>query len=226
MRHALNNTAWKSLLPDVCDWLETVKVNTSTAAPVGVHSVVGVKPNEENKDQFSVDATKLGEVGKKLESAARALGWRPGAGPLHLTEAGTNYTLVPRSGVRAHARQVARQLGLDAAKATKDLKISQLCLCPGEGMAALEVLDGYISGLYQTVGFKGNRKKDQAAFPSTITLYGESVSADQIAEQLELAKAQALAPQPIISLRKNSPTLPKKWRRRVGSNAKSSTKKR
>jgi leucyl aminopeptidase len=194
MRHALASESWKSLLPDSHDWLDQVTL-AAAAAPTlaGAHHVVAVKGDPDNKDLFTLNAPKLpADALRKVTDAARSLGWRLGAGPLHLTEGGINYTLVPQSSTRAHERQLARQLGLDGAKALKELKLTHVALCQAEGLSALEVFDGFASGLYGTIGFKGTRKKDPSRLPAKISLAGSDVPADQIAQALELAKAQVL----------------------------------
>lgn len=193
MRHALSNEPWRNLLSDSHDWLGTVKVAAAGAATVaGAHHVVAVKTQEDNKDLFTLNAPKLSpDLSRKLIDSAKALGWRPGAGSLHLQVDGVSCTLVPQSTVRVHPRQTARQLGLDAAKATKELRLAHLALVAGDGLSALDVFDGYAAGLYQAGGFKGTRKKDPAKFPAQVSLLGADAQEKQINEALELAKAQA-----------------------------------
>jgi len=192
MRHALQNESWKNLLPDSSDWLNVVQVAAGQVA-TGAHTVVVVKGQDDNKDAFAFNAPKLdAELVRKLTAAATALGWKLSAGPLHLAVDGSAFTLVPQSTVKVHARQVARQLGLDAAKATKELKISHLAFAAAEGLSATEVFDGYATGLYTSAVFKGTRKRDVQSFPARVTLLGSDVSADAIAQQIAFAKAQVL----------------------------------
>lgn len=194
MRHGLNNEAWKSLLPDSAEWLERVVLNGGAATVLGAHHVVAVKADDNDKDQFKLSATKVpADLNTKILDTARGLGWRPSAGALHLKVDGSGYTLVPLSAVRAPAPQVARQLGIDAAKATKDLKIGQLAFCSAEGLSGLDVVEGYLSGQYGAGGFKGQRKPEPGRFPATLTLAGENPSADAVTTVLEMAKAQAFS---------------------------------
>ena len=193
MRHGLSNESWKSLLPDVAAWLDRVAVEGGTATVVGAHHVLAVKPHETDKDQFTLNAPKFSaDLTRKLTDQARALGWRPGAGPLHLSADGQGYSLVPQSSTKASPRQVARQLGLDAAKATKELKLTHLALASADGLPALEVFDGFAAGLYNQAGFKGQRKADPGRFVTKVTLAGESLSAAQVSEALQFCRAQVL----------------------------------
>ncbi|MBM4251427.1 MAG: leucyl aminopeptidase [Deltaproteobacteria bacterium] len=191
MRHALQSESWKNLLPDTIDWLGQVQLHaTETAA--GAHTIVAVKGNEDNKDAFVINAPKLNsELVRKISAAATGLGWKPSAGALHLVVDGAGFTLVSQSAVKVHAKQTARQLGLDAAKATKDLKIAHLAFAAADGLTATEVLDGYVSGLYTSNAFKGTRKKDLARYPAQLSLVGADVSAELLAQHLAFAKAQA-----------------------------------
>ena len=193
MRHALQTESWKNLLPDTIDWLGSVQLSATASAP-GAHLVVAVKGQDDNKDAFSLNAPKLdAETARKITAAATSLGWKLGAGALHLVVDGAGVTLVPQSSVKVHAKQVARQLGLDAAKATKELKIAHLAFCAADGLAPTEVFDGYASGLYSSVAFKGTRKKDPQRFPAKVTLLGSDVSAQLLAQHLAFAKSQAFS---------------------------------
>ena len=193
MRHALQQESWKSLLPDVNDWLSAVRLTAGAAVVSGAHHVVAVKGHDDNKDLFTLNAPKLpAELQGKITAAAKALGWRLSAGSLHLSIDGATYTLVAQNSTRVHASALARQLGLDAAKAIKELRIQHLAFAVADGLPALETFDGYASGLYNTPGFKGSRKKDTARFPAAVTLAGADVNPDGLSATLELAKAQVL----------------------------------
>jgi len=191
MRHGLNNESWKTLLPDTFDWLDTVQISASPTA-AGAHHVVAVTGNKDNKDQFTLNAPKLSaDQQSKLVNALNTLGWKLSAGPQHLVVDGTGFTVVAQSSVKVLARQTARQFGLDAAKALKELKVSHVAFCAADGLAATEVLDGYISGLHTCSAFKGTRKKDLARFPTRLTLLGSDVAASDLTQAVVLAKAQA-----------------------------------
>ncbi len=194
MRHALTNESWKSLLPDISDWLEKVTVANGPATVAGAHLVIAVKGQDDNKDAFNLNAPKLpGDLSKKIVEAAKALGWRLSAGALHLSVDGAGYTLIPQNSTKVSGKQLGRQLGLDAAKATKELKIGQLAIAHADGLPGAEVFDGYASGLYNTIGFKGARKRDITRFPTLVTLAGGDASAEQLSQQVEFAKAQAFS---------------------------------
>ncbi len=197
MRHGLNQESWKSLLPEVYSWLATVKVSFSDKVSSGNHQVVAVKtPEKDSKDSFTINAPKFSQdLVKKLTEQATLLGWKPSAGALHLTTENATFTLVAQSSVKASAKQVARQFGIDAAKATKELKLKGISFVEASGLSLLEVLDGYTSGLVSVTGFKGNQKKDKAEpskLVSEIELLGQG-SSEEVRQQLELGRSQALA---------------------------------
>jgi len=192
MRHALSNEPWKSLLPDSYDWLEKVSLSGASPLVAGAHYVVAVKAHETDKDQLVLNAPKLPqETAHQILEQVKALGWRLGAGSLTLAVGGQAFTLVPQSTTKVTASQSARQLGLDAAKATKELRPQHLALAAAEGMPALEVFDGYASGLYAPIGFKGQRKKDAARFPAKVSLAGSDVTPKDAAQALAFARSQS-----------------------------------
>lgn len=194
MRHALAQEPWKALLPDASEWLDKVAVTAGAALASGAHHVLAVKGDLENKDVFTINAPKLDQaLTKKLLDQAKAVGWRASAGALHLSVDGSSFTLIAQSMTRVGDKQLARQLGLDAARATKELKIQHLALAVGDGLPVTEVLDGYINGLYGNTGFKGTRKRDLARLPAQITLAGADVPPAKITETVEFAKAELLS---------------------------------
>lgn len=192
MRHALTNESWKNLLPDSHEWLDKVAVTAQSGKVDGAHHVVAVKTGDDVKDQIVLSAPKLdAELQRKIVAAAVALHWKPSAGALHVVVDSTAFTLVPLNTTRAMDRQLGRQLGLDAARATKELKIAALALCAPETLSVLDVLDGYTAGLYSCGAFKGQRKPDPARFPQKIALIGGTASEADIRATVSLAKSQA-----------------------------------
>jgi len=193
MRHALNNESWKSLMPDSYDWLNQVKVTVATATVSDAHHIVGVNCDEKDKDQYRINANALTpDFIAKINAAAKSFGWKPLAGPIHLNVENVSLTLVPLSGIKVSSKQISRQIGLDAAKAIKELKTSKLAICVGDSISELEVFNGFVSGVYNHVGFKGSRKKDTSRFPTSVVLAGSKVSSEAIATHVEMSKAEAL----------------------------------
>ncbi len=193
MRHALSNESWKSLMPDSYDWLNQVKVSVAAAVVSDAHHIVGVIGDEKDKEKFRINSAVFAEdFITKTTAAAAALGWKPSAGPIHLSVDKVSLTLVPQSSVKVSSKQISRQIGLDAAKAVKELKISKIAICTGESISELEVFNGLVSGFYNHVGFKGTRKKDTSRFPTSIALVGSKAGAEAITSHLELSKAEAM----------------------------------
>ena len=193
MRHALSQESWKSLLSASYHWLDKVTLAGATATVAGAHHVVAVKTDPNDKDCFIVDAPELPDATRaKLSDAAKALGWRTSAGPLHLRSDGVGFTLVALASTKVGSRQLARQLGLDAAKATKELALTHLAFCAVAQLGALDVFEGYAAGLYGPMGFKGARKNGAEKMPAHVSFAGSTVSATALKEILELTKSQAL----------------------------------
>lgn len=194
MRHALNSEPWSNLLPDASHWLDKVKFEIVGATVPGAHHVVAVKSVEDEKQAFTINAPTLPEATRKaLDSAARSIGWRPAAGAVHVSEAGVNYTLVAQTSVKVGPVQAARQLGLDAAKAIKDLRVGHLVFCEAEGFSGTDIFEGYVNGLYNHVGFKGARKRDVERFPQTISLAGSKLPKERLPAAVGLCRAQLFA---------------------------------
>ena len=195
MALAVTHDHWKKLLPPSFEWLEGVKItgiSNLDTMPDGTHGVVFVKTDSSDKDRFTIDAPLLDNAQRtKLLQVSTSLGWRAGGGCLHVQAERNNFTLVPLSSVPALMRQVARQAGLDLAKGVRDLRIDSLVLYgPSEGFS-LDILEGFINGLYSQVGFKGQRKSEQK-WPHQITLVGTDVSAKGLMDLIEYSKAQII----------------------------------
>jgi leucyl aminopeptidase len=192
MRHALANENWTTLTPDSYEWLDKVKLAGGDATVAGAHHVVAVKGDADDKDAFKLQASKLPDATqKKILDGAKAVNWRTGAGALHLSVDGMSYTLVSLSSVKTSERQIARQLGLDAAKAIKELKLTHVALCAAPGLDAVEVFDGLAAGYYNCAGFKGTRKRDITRLPAQVTLAGTDVTPQRCKEATEFARAAA-----------------------------------
>lgn len=193
MRHALGNESWKSLMPDSSEWLNQVAVTVSAALTTDAHHIVGVVGDEKDKEKFRINGTALPQdFVAKISAAAAAVGWKAAAGPVHLSVDGVAVTLVPQSTVKVSYKQLSRQLGLDAAKAVKDLKIAKLAICQGDGLCELEVFNGLASGYYNHYGFKGTRKRDVGRFPSQVLLAGSKAKAEAIKAHIALSSAETL----------------------------------
>ena len=194
MRHALSSEPWSNLLPDASHWLDKVKLEIVGATVAGAHHVVAVKAVEDEKQAFAINAPNLPEALRKaLDTAVRSIGWRPAAGAAHVSEDGVNFTLVPQTSVKVGSVQAARQFGLDAAKAVKDLRVNQLVFCEADSLSGTDVFEGYANGLYNHVGFKGARKRDIERFPQVVSLAGSKLSAGKLAAAVSQARAQLFA---------------------------------
>jgi leucyl aminopeptidase len=194
MRHALNSESWKNLLPDASFWLDKVSLDLAGATVPGAHHVVAAKSVEDEKQAFALNAPALPDATRKaLDAAVRALGWRPAAGSVHVTEGGATFTIVPQTSVKVGAVQAGRQLGLDAAKALKDLRLGHVAFCEVDGLQATDVFEGYVNGVYNHVGFKGARKRDIERFPQIVSLAGSKLPKERLAATLGLCRSQLLA---------------------------------
>jgi leucyl aminopeptidase len=86
---------------------------------------------------------------------------------------------------------VARQAGIDLAKSIKELKVSHVVLCATTGGLVLDIAEGFFSGFYTQVGFKGQKKNEQR-FPAKLSLLGTAVSVQKIRELVEFSKSQII----------------------------------
>jgi leucyl aminopeptidase len=99
---------------------------------------------------------------------------------------------VPRTKVKTTGSQADRQVGLDAAKAVKDLKVESLILCCGQDSDPFELFDGFAAGSYSCAFFKSSHKQDISKFPKTIGLLGADVNEATISQKREFSKANLL----------------------------------
>src|SRR5262249_50317113 len=163
---ALSNESWKSLLPDASPWLDGVTLDVTGPTAQGAHHVVAVKPVEDEKQAFALNATALPDGTKKaVDAALRALGCRPAASATHVVVGGGRFPVVPQTTVKVGPLPAGPQLGLDAARALKELRLSHVAFCEADGFAGTDVFHGYANGIYNHVGFKGARKRDHERFP-------------------------------------------------------------
>jgi leucyl aminopeptidase len=186
---------WKKLLPPSFEWLQGVQISGIQALntiPEGAHLAVFVKPDTTDKERFVIDAPGLPEGTRaKLMQAASLLGWRTGAGSIHLQVDSSNFILVSISQIQSSQRQICRQAGLDSAKFIKDYKVSHLVIMGTSQGQVLDICEGFINGLYTQFGFKGQRKADQK-WPTQLTLVGADAQLNGIRDLVEFSKAQII----------------------------------
>lgn len=193
MRHALANESWKSLLPDSSLWLNKLQLAAAAQLPQTAHAVVGVQAKDDDKANYSINARDLDKSTQdQLSSQAKALGWLPAAGPLHLQLGGRNYSLVPLPTSKVNVVQLARQFGLDAARATKELRLAHLAVFVPESYSGADVFDGLASGFYGHLGFKGTRKRDLEKLPGAVTIIDSALVPQALKSAHAHARAAAL----------------------------------
>lgn len=156
------NESWKNFLPEVYTWLDKVEL-TSTQNPIpGAHHIVAVHTDEVS-DTWTIDAPQLSsDFKEKLVAAGKALGWKAGGGCLHVVVDGHAVVMAVPVKTKTSDKQRARALGIDAAKAVKDLRCETLAICAPRNMNVLDIFEGVTYSLYSASGFKGKKKDGKA----------------------------------------------------------------
>jgi len=196
-----NKEPWKNLLPEVISWLDRVTITKANDWVKDAHHAVVVGAVDDEKDTLEIDAPQLPDaVRAKISASARAIGWRAEGGVRTVIVDGTPVTLVVPSKIKTSARQRARQVGIDLARATKELRIEHLALVRSKDFDLLDVMEGVAAGYYNAVAFKGAKKDSGKAaatktpaskLPGKITLAFSDHKDDEIARVKHLARCSA-----------------------------------
>jgi len=193
MKHAFIDQPWKALLPDTYRWLDTVKIETGTKPLTGAHHVIAVSSGEEGSESMRLDALGLdASVATKLTEAAKSLGWKGAGAPLRTMVDGVGYICVPATKIKTSSIQKSRQLGLDAAKALKDLKVDHIALWQPKDWDVMSVFEGLTAGMYEAKSFKAPPAKDSGdKLPAQVTLLGATADQETVRRAREWGKAMA-----------------------------------
>ncbi|NBQ52478.1 MAG: leucyl aminopeptidase family protein [Proteobacteria bacterium] len=156
------NESWKNFLPEVYNWLGKVEFGTSQNPVAGAHHVVAVTTADDSagsSDHWDIDAPQLSaEFKAKLVAAGKALGWKGGSGSLHVVIDGHAVLMVVPVKTKTSEKQRARALGIDAAKALKDLNCEAIAICAPRNFNVIDIFEGATYSLYSASGFKGKKK--------------------------------------------------------------------
>lgn len=188
---------WKSMLPGTFHWLSDCSITGTNKVEQGAHHLVLLsEPDNENASNFTVDAPGLGEEERsELATLAKKYGIKKGSPLTGVMYQDTPYLLAWAPSLDVSSVQIGRQLGLELAKHLKSLDCKTLVICAGKKTQSLEILEGYLQGLYKLDTFKGEQDNDKgngtANFPSAIKLWGEDNQA-QIDKTKALGQALAL----------------------------------
>lgn len=199
MKFGFQREPWRDLIPEVVGWIEKTTMNKATDVVQGGHHIAAVVVGDD--EQFEVDCPAMAEgVRKKVAKAIAATGWKgAGVSPcVHLD--GANFVLIAPVKIKTTAQQKGRQLGQDAAKAVKDLRVEHLVICKPKDLCPLKIYEGVCHTLYAAVGFKGKKVADKAkegakakagALPEKLSAIGGDFSAAEWTKAKEMSKAVA-----------------------------------
>lgn len=194
------NESWKNFLPEVYNWLGTVEFQTSQNPVPGAHHIVSVMHADHATDSWEIDAPNLSaDFKSKIVTGAKAIGWKASSGSLHLVVDGFPVVVVVPVKTKTSDKQRARALGIDAAKALKDIRCETLAICAPRNLNVLDIFEGATYSLYSASGFKGKKKATDTAgngngntkSPGKVAFVGASPNAKDIEAARNLCKAIA-----------------------------------
>jgi len=166
---------WKSLLPEAYVWLSKVEMTPVSKAEKGSHHIIIADAGE--NDAFTLDAKSVdAALLAKITTSAKSMGWSPTAGNYQCIVDDVGFTVVPRNKSKTTTKQLDRQIGLDAAKSIKGLKVGTLVFCAGNDTELGEVMDGYANGVYSSQFFKGSYKPNLENYPSKLGFLGSDLN--------------------------------------------------
>lgn len=197
MSKKLIEESWRNLLPDVYVWIDKVNVDWPKAVQANHTYIIPVRTDSDQNDKRLVlsDALPtdtLSDVTKSWEKS----GWLAKGGSLLVAAQNAQFLLVPLTQIKSTEAQISRQFGMDAAKVSKDYKLSSLVFCKAKGLNDRDVFDGLCMGLYDPGLFKGARMAGQKAaklesMPELVGFLGWSDDGT-FAHAKDLARATAL----------------------------------
>ena len=192
MNNQKQSNHWKSMLPSTFNWLNDCSIEGTSNEVQGAHHLILLSESSDQKS-FTVDAPGLAEAQKnELAAQAKAYGMKKGSSLTGVMVEGPPYLLAWAPSLEVSSVQIGRQLGLELAKHLRGIDCQTLVLCSGEKVQGLEVLEGYIQGLYKLDSFKGNKENNGAKLPSAIKILGGSSTQTDIAQSKALGQALAL----------------------------------
>ncbi len=170
---------WRDYLSKEYTWASTMKLGQTNAPVAGaIHFLIA---DELNPDDESPKVTLTKSVfddnwKKDLETAAANSGWKPSAnGTCFIQHQGFNFLLVVPTQLKVTSSQKSRQLGLDFAKALKNIKTNRWVFVARRDACILGMMDGLTMGFYE-VGFLKSKKKKtsdtSSALPQNVDLWG------------------------------------------------------
>jgi len=197
------NESWKNFLPEVYNWLGKIEFTTGQNPVPGAHHVVAVSANDDASDNWDIDAPNLSADFKgKLVAAGKALGWKASAGCMHVVVDGHAVLMVVPVKTRTSDKQRARALGIDAAKALKDMRCETIAICAPRNFNVLDIFEGVTYSLYTASGFKGKKKDTKngeakyndangGKLPGKIAFIGAAPNANDIETMRHLCRSIA-----------------------------------
>ena len=168
-------SSWKSHLPELHSWAEQVSISTDISVPEASHHLLVIKEQKGQKCAYHIDAPLLPkQIQNDLYRQLADLGYRARPDIITLQNGDSFYLLVSQPEIACSSLRTGRQVGLNAAKALRQITIEKLCIHSGEDAPAENILEGLGLGLYQLDAFRQpSVKKRRIAFPKAVSLVGK-----------------------------------------------------
>lgn len=183
------DVTWAQSLPAALLWLDRVKVSAAVAA--GSHSLI-VVPVLQEKDVLQFPKSSLStELQNKIRAHAKVIGWNGSKGAQLIGLDERPVLLVAQSKLKTSLIQRARQLGLDTAAALASIEVAQITFMATSDLSGLDILEGYLQGLYSVGGFKKGAVEIPKTWPEAVEVL--SVSNLEIQNTLSVAKSVLIA---------------------------------
>jgi leucyl aminopeptidase len=193
MKTGFNKEHWKALLPETYEWASKVKLDMVQDVVAGAVHVVALGEAKEGDESVNLNAQALSaDLTNKLTSAIAATGWK-GAGSQVISLDGTTWLFVAPTKIKTSKPQKSRALGLDAAAALKNLKVSRVVLCKADGLCTKGVFDGISQGFYAQGSFKGVKKDaKKSTLPQHFSFWGGKIDGTSELHLRSMVRATAL----------------------------------
>ncbi len=185
------STDWQQLLPQAFQWLEAAKFSHSQTIDKGTHVVVPVEKTQSLGK--SICSGVSSQTFSTMEKLAKQAGWNSSSSkPLTLVLDGIAYSLVGVSTVKRSPLQLARQVGLDAAKLFKqNYTVEKISFCDAGDLTAFDIFSGFAQGCYSLTGFKN--KSSSLNLPKQVEFCCANYSQDTLEDHCQMLQGTFLA---------------------------------
>lgn len=175
---------WDQWLPKSYQWVSQLQVKVADGLVDEAWNLVPVIAKSDSNNEISLQGMDKAQI-DAFQSALTSHGWSASDTTLRTLVGNTPVLFVNVSSVKASSIQVARQVGIDAARALSGLQNKAIALHTADELRVVDVFEGYVQAIEAANYFKGQSKG--SSLPPSIWVSKDSL--DAVKKQIPFAKA-------------------------------------